>query len=50
MIPKLRVLGNVAPGVAIERLGALGVLPGIVLGRKAGGSIISQLRGKITFL
>jgi glycine/D-amino acid oxidase-like deaminating enzyme len=43
MIPKLRTLGNVAPGVAIEGLGALGVLPGIVLGRRAGASIAGQL-------
>ncbi len=45
MIPKLRTLGNVAPGLAIEGLGALGVLPGIVLGRRAGASIAGQLQG-----
>ena len=44
MIPSLRVLGSKAPGVAIEGLGALGVLPGIVLGRQAGGSVVSRLR------
>jgi len=38
------VLGSKAPGVAIEGLGALGVLPGIVLGRQAGGSVVSRLR------
>jgi glycine/D-amino acid oxidase-like deaminating enzyme len=43
MIPKLHTLGNVAPGVAIEGLGALGVLPGIVLGRLAGAAIAGQL-------
>jgi hypothetical protein len=43
MIPRLRILGNAAPGVAIEGLGALGVLPGIVLGRRAGASIVSML-------
>lgn len=43
MIPELRMLGSVAPGVAIEGLGALGVLPGIVLGRRAGTSIVSQI-------
>jgi glycine/D-amino acid oxidase-like deaminating enzyme len=48
LVPKLRVLGDVVPGVAIEGLGALGVLPGIMLGRRAGGSIVSQLCGKIT--
>ena len=44
MIPALHVLGSKAPGVAIEGLGALGVLPGIVLGRQAGGSVVSRLR------
>lgn len=43
MIPELRVLGTLAPGVAIEGLGALGVLPGIALGRKAGASIVAQM-------
>ncbi len=43
MIPALRVLGSKAPGVAIEGLGALGVLPGIVLGRRAGRSVVSWL-------
>lgn len=36
MIPELHTLGNVAPGLSIDGLGALGVLPGIVLGRRAG--------------
>ncbi len=36
MVPILRDLGTVAPGLAIEGLGALGVLPGIILGRRAG--------------
>jgi glycine/D-amino acid oxidase-like deaminating enzyme len=36
MVPTLRPLGEVAPGFSIEGLGALGVLPGIVLGRRAG--------------
>ncbi|HEY5005733.1 MAG TPA: FAD-dependent oxidoreductase [Ktedonobacteraceae bacterium] len=40
MIPTLRPLGNVAPGFSIEGLGALGVLPGIVLGRRAGALVI----------
>ncbi len=39
MIPMLRPLGERATGVAIEGLGALGVLPGIVLGEKAGMAI-----------
>jgi glycine/D-amino acid oxidase-like deaminating enzyme len=43
MIPALRVLGSNAPGVAIEGLGALGVLPGIVLGRRAGRSVVSRM-------
>jgi glycine/D-amino acid oxidase-like deaminating enzyme len=44
MIPALPMLGSTAPGVAIEGLGALGVLPGIILGRQAGGSVVSGLR------
>ena len=32
-----------APGAAIEGLGALGVLPGIVLGRRAGGAVAASL-------
>src|SRR6266567_2954056 len=43
MIPALHMLGSKAPGVAIEGLGALGVLPGIVLGRRAGQSVVSRL-------
>jgi glycine/D-amino acid oxidase-like deaminating enzyme len=45
MIPALRDLGSAAPGVAIEGLGALGVLPGIVLGRRAGEQIARRLAG-----
>ncbi len=36
MVPNLRQLGERAPGLAIEGLGALGVLPGIVLGQRGG--------------
>lgn len=36
MVPELRSLGKRAPGFAIEGLGALGVLPGMVLGQRAG--------------
>jgi glycine/D-amino acid oxidase-like deaminating enzyme len=36
MVPTLRSLGDIAPGFSIEGLGALGVLPGIVLGKRAG--------------
>ena len=43
MIPKLREIGDVAPGIAIEGLGALGVLPGIVLGQRAGNLIASRV-------
>ena len=39
MIPTLRPLGDIAPGFSIEGLGALGVLPGIVLGRRAGAMV-----------
>jgi glycine/D-amino acid oxidase-like deaminating enzyme len=36
LVPQLRKLGEKAPGWAIEGLGSLGVLPGIVLGERAG--------------
>jgi glycine/D-amino acid oxidase-like deaminating enzyme len=36
MVPTLRNLGTTAPGVAIEGLGALGVLPAMVLAQHAG--------------
>jgi hypothetical protein len=36
LLPELQPLGSSAPGYSIEGLGALGVLPGIVLGRQAG--------------
>jgi hypothetical protein len=39
-IPMARDLSDRAPGVAIEGLGALGVLPGVVLGREAGERIV----------
>jgi glycine/D-amino acid oxidase-like deaminating enzyme len=39
MIPELRPLGKDAPGFAIEGLGALGVLPGTFLGRRAGEAV-----------
>ncbi|HEX8036212.1 MAG TPA: FAD-dependent oxidoreductase, partial [Ktedonobacterales bacterium] len=35
MVPHIRALGDQAPGFAVEGLGALGVLPGIVLGEQA---------------
>jgi glycine/D-amino acid oxidase-like deaminating enzyme len=43
MVPGVRILGSVAPGRVIEGLGALGVLPGIVLGRRVGKEIAMQL-------
>lgn len=45
MIPGLRVLNDTAPGVAIEGLGAHGVLPGMILGQRAGEFIVNQLAG-----
>lgn len=45
MIPQLRELGSKAPGLAIEGLGALGVLPGLVLGRR-GGQLIARVIGQ----
>jgi glycine/D-amino acid oxidase-like deaminating enzyme len=44
MIPHLTPLGMDASGVAIEGLGALGVLPGIVLGKRAGSDLARTLR------
>jgi hypothetical protein len=43
MIPSLRFLGETVPGVAIEGLGALGVLPGIILGRQAAEYVAEKL-------
>lgn len=42
LAPRLRDLGERAPGLAIEGLGALGVLPGSVLGRRAGEQVARQ--------
>lgn len=39
LLPHLRPLTKSAPGVAIEGLGALGVLPGMVLGERAGAEL-----------
>ena len=43
MIPIIRNIGDTAPGYSIEGLGALGVLPGIVLGRRAGENMAEVL-------
>lgn len=43
MIPRLHALSADAPGVAIEGLGALGVLPGIVLGKRAGATMAHSI-------
>ncbi len=45
MVPHLRELGKKAPGLAIEGLGALGVLPGLVLGKR-GGALVAQIIGQ----
>ena len=42
MIPELHTLGENIPGVSIDGLGALGVLPGIVLGKRAGQLILTK--------
>ena len=39
LLPHLRPLTKSAPGLAIEGLGALGVLPGMVLGQRAGNTM-----------
>ncbi len=46
MVPNLRELGREAPGLAIEGLGALGVLPGIILGRRGGSLLARVLAGE----
>lgn len=43
MAPRLRPLDAHAPGYAVEGLGALGVLPGTVLGRQAARMVASAL-------
>lgn len=43
MTPRLRNLTASAPGAAIEGLGALGVLPGAILGRQAGEAIARRV-------
>ena len=43
MAPQTRALGERAPGLAIEGLGALGVLPGILLGQRAGAQVAQQV-------
>ena len=45
MIPELHTLGEKVPGVSIDGLGALGVLPGIVLGKRAGQLIVGADNG-----
>ena len=44
LAPRLRPLDEGAAGVAIEGLGALGVLPGVILGRRAGAQVARQTR------
>ena|SRR5579859_870288 len=43
MIPSLSAIGEAAPGFAIEGLGSLGILPGIILGQRAGKLIASRI-------
>lgn len=43
LVPAMRVLEGDAPGVAIEGLGAHGVLPGMVLARQAADYLVRQL-------
>jgi hypothetical protein len=43
MVPRLRSLDADAPSFAIEGLGALGVLPGIVLGKRAGAAMADSV-------
>jgi glycine/D-amino acid oxidase-like deaminating enzyme len=43
MIPELHTFGEKTRGISIDGLGALGVLPGIVLGRRAGKLLCTEL-------
>lgn len=43
MVPHLHPLSERVPGLAIEGLGALGVLPGLVLGERAGRQVARQV-------
>ena len=43
LVPAVRVLEGGAPGVAIEGLGAHGVLPGMVLARQAAEYVVGRL-------
>lgn len=43
LVPNLRQLGTQAPGLAIDGLGALGVLPGTVLGQRGGSQIARRI-------
>jgi glycine/D-amino acid oxidase-like deaminating enzyme len=45
LLPHLRPLTKSAPGLAIEGLGALGVLPGMVLGQRAGTDLARDAGG-----
>jgi glycine/D-amino acid oxidase-like deaminating enzyme len=44
MIPEVRSLGSLAPGMSIQGLGSLGVLSGIVLGRRAGRMVAQDIQ------
>lgn len=46
MVPSVREFGEHLIGCAVEGLGALGVLPGILLGRKAATKVVSHISGK----
>jgi glycine/D-amino acid oxidase-like deaminating enzyme len=43
MRPRLGAIGERAPGLSVEGLGALGVLPGMLLGREAGERVARRL-------
>jgi glycine/D-amino acid oxidase-like deaminating enzyme len=43
MVPHLVEIGARAPGQSIEGLGALGVLPGSILGRQAGEAVVRHV-------
>lgn len=45
MLPQLTPLGKQGAGYHVDKLGALGVLPGMVLGQKAGYQLVASING-----
>jgi glycine/D-amino acid oxidase-like deaminating enzyme len=45
MIPELKRSNSTAPAISVAGLGALGVLPGVALGRRAALKVVADLKG-----